>query len=54
MPEPMGKAAGLLFEGDRRYALMVRLPETLRGDVAALGAVPVGPAVGHRPRRLFG
>lgn len=31
-----GRNAGLVFEGDRRYALVVRLPETLRGDVAAL------------------
>jgi cobalt-zinc-cadmium resistance protein CzcA len=36
-----GRHAGLVFEGDRRYALMVRLPEILRGDVAALRQLPI-------------
>jgi cobalt-zinc-cadmium resistance protein CzcA len=36
-----GRQAGLVFEGDRRYALVVRLPETLRRDVAALRELPI-------------
>jgi cobalt-zinc-cadmium resistance protein CzcA len=31
-----GRQAGLVFEGDRRFPLMVRLPESLRQDVDAL------------------
>ncbi len=36
-----GKTAGQLFEGDRRFDLIVRLPERLRGDVSAMGEIPV-------------
>jgi cobalt-zinc-cadmium resistance protein CzcA len=36
-----GRPAGLVFEGDRRFALVIRLPETLRGDVAALRQLPI-------------
>jgi heavy metal efflux system protein len=36
-----GAKAGELFEGDRRFAVVVRLPETLRTDLAALGNLPV-------------
>ncbi|MBV1930140.1 MAG: CusA/CzcA family heavy metal efflux RND transporter [Porticoccaceae bacterium] len=36
-----GEPAGLIFEGDRRFELVVRLPETLRRDVASLGDLPV-------------
>ncbi len=36
-----GRNAGLVFEGDRRYALVVRLPETLRGDLTALRQLPI-------------
>ncbi len=31
-----GKSAGLVFEGDRRFDLVVRLPEHLRSDVEAI------------------
>ncbi|PJI47832.1 MAG: CusA/CzcA family heavy metal efflux RND transporter [Pseudomonas sp.] len=31
-----GRQAGTLFEGDRRFALIVRLPENLRSDIDAL------------------
>lgn len=37
-----GKSAGLIFEGDRRFELQVRLPETLRGDIEALRYLPIG------------
>ena len=36
-----GAAAGNLFEGDRRFALVVRLPETLRNDLDALRRIPI-------------
>ncbi len=36
-----GKSAGEVFEGDRRFDLVVRLPEALRTDVEALKRVPV-------------
>ncbi len=36
-----GKSAGQLFEGDRRFAIVVRLPDDLRGDLDAIRAIPV-------------
>jgi cobalt-zinc-cadmium resistance protein CzcA len=36
-----GEEAGQMFEGDQRFALVVRLPETLRGDLATLGRLPI-------------
>lgn len=36
-----GTVAGQLFEGDRRFDLVVRLPEAIRQDTAALGDLPV-------------
>jgi len=36
-----GKAAGMVFEGDRRFDLVVRLPEYLRTDVEAIRALPI-------------
>ena len=36
-----GTVAGQLFEGDRRFDLVVRLPETLRTDPARLADLPV-------------
>jgi len=36
-----GRAAGLLFEGDRRFDIVVRLPDALREDVAALLRTPL-------------
>ena len=36
-----GKEAGLIFQGDRRFDLIVRLPERLRADVQALRDLPV-------------
>ena len=36
-----GKNAGLLFEGDRRFEIVVRLPEHLRVDVDAVRSLPV-------------
>ncbi len=36
-----GRAAGLIFEGDRRFELQVRLPEHLRGDIETLKRLPI-------------
>jgi cobalt-zinc-cadmium resistance protein CzcA len=36
-----GKEAGTMFEGDRRFDIVVRLPETLRGDLDALSRLPI-------------
>jgi heavy metal efflux system protein len=36
-----GKRAGQVFEGDRRFDLVVRLPERLRGETAALARLPI-------------
>ena len=36
-----GEDAGLVFEGDRRFAIVVRLPEQLRSDLRTLERLPV-------------
>jgi cobalt-zinc-cadmium resistance protein CzcA len=36
-----GAKAGEIFDGDRRFAVVVRLPEALRTDLAALGNLPI-------------
>ena len=36
-----GSAAGLVFEGDRRFQIIVRLADALRGDLEALENLPV-------------
>ena len=36
-----GENAGMIYEGDRRFQLVVRLPETIRRDVDNLGNLPV-------------
>lgn len=36
-----GREAGTVFEGDRRFDLVVRLPESLRTDVDALDRLPI-------------
>jgi len=36
-----GREAGLVFEGDRRFAIVVRLPDDIRADVDALLNLPV-------------
>ncbi|MCE2728845.1 MAG: CusA/CzcA family heavy metal efflux RND transporter [Sphingomonadales bacterium 35-56-22] len=36
-----GRAAGQVFEGDRRFDVVVRLPEELRTNVDALGSLPI-------------
>jgi len=36
-----GREAGMLFEGDRRFDIIVRLPERLRNDLAAMQQLPI-------------
>ena len=36
-----GKAAGKLYEGDRRFDIIVRLPESLRANPDAIKAIPI-------------
>ena len=36
-----GKNAGLVFEGDRRFEIIVRLPEHLRSDIDAIRNLPI-------------
>jgi cobalt-zinc-cadmium resistance protein CzcA len=36
-----GRDAGILFEGDRRFGILVRLPEVLRSDVEAIKRLPI-------------
>jgi len=36
-----GREAGLVFEGDKRFPIMVRLPESIRQDLTALENLPV-------------
>ncbi len=36
-----GRAAGTMFEGDRRFDIIVRLPEDLRTDLEALKRLPI-------------
>ena len=36
-----GREAGTLFEGDRRFDIVVRLPERLRGDLEAIQRLPI-------------
>ncbi len=46
-----GRSAGLLFNGDRRYPIIVRLPNAQRNDLEALGALPIMLPAGQGPRR---
>jgi cobalt-zinc-cadmium resistance protein CzcA len=36
-----GREAGLVFQGDRRFDVVVRLPDASRNDLDAVGALPV-------------
>jgi heavy metal efflux system protein len=50
-----GEAAGQIFDGDRRFDLVVRLPERLRTDPTALAAIPIPvPLSDHEhPEQMF-
>jgi len=36
-----GKEAGILFQGDRRFTIVVRLPEAIRNDLDAMQRLPI-------------
>lgn len=36
-----GKEVGVVYQGDRRFPILVRLPDTLRGDLDSLKTLPV-------------
>jgi heavy metal efflux system protein len=44
-----GKAAGQVFEGDRRFDILVRLPEALRTDMEQMKRIPIPLPRGSRP-----
>lgn len=47
-----GREAGLVFEGDRRFDIVVRLDNATRDNLEAVGALPVMlPETGSGPRR---
>ncbi len=49
-----GAEAGSIFEGDRRFPIVVRLPENLRTDLEALRRIPVRlPDTDHKMDRGF-
>jgi cobalt-zinc-cadmium resistance protein CzcA len=52
-PRPSaGSEAGTLFEGDRRFDIVVRLPDELRSDVEAIKRLPIAlPAPAAAPAR---
>jgi cobalt-zinc-cadmium resistance protein CzcA len=46
-----GREAGLVFEGDRRFDVVVRLPDAVRDDLDAVRSLPVMlPETGEGPR----
>ena len=42
-----GRQAGTMFEGDRRFDILVRLPEELRSDIDALRRLPIALPAGE-------
>lgn len=47
-----GTEAGTLYTGDRRYGIVVRLPEALRSDLATVGQITIPlPSSGYVPLR---
>ncbi len=49
-----GREAGLVFEGDRRFDLIVRLPDALRGRIDVLEKLPIPLPVGDLDLRGVG
>lgn len=43
-----GRTAGVLYEGDRRFDIVVRLPEHLRSDIDTLKNLPVPLTIEHQ------
>jgi heavy metal efflux system protein len=49
-----GKSAGEVFEGDRRFPLIVRLPDDLRTDFDALRRIPLALPKSDHPNQKLG
>ncbi len=47
-----GKEAGQVFEGDRRFDLVVRLPESIRQNIEALKRLPIPLPAGDNDKKL--
>jgi cobalt-zinc-cadmium resistance protein CzcA len=48
-----GKRAGRVFEGDRRFDIVVRLPEYLRSDIQAIRSLPIPlPSIENQARTM--
>jgi len=45
-----GREAGIVFEGDRRFDIVVRLDNVTRNNIDAIGAIPVMLSAGDGPR----
>ncbi|RJG23222.1 efflux RND transporter permease subunit, partial [Massilia cavernae] len=48
-----GSLAGTLFEGDRRFSIVVRLPEAVRTDIEAIRRLPLRLPAGEGARPSF-
>lgn len=51
-----GRKAGFIFEGDRRFDIVIRLPERMRVDVDALSSLPIpvpAPVAGRENSRAI-
>ena len=48
-----GKQAGQLFEGDRRFDIVLRLPERLRQDIDSIRAIPIPLPAREQPAKGF-
>lgn len=48
-----GRQVGLMYEGDKRFKLVLRLPEDLRQDPAALARIPVTLPVDDSPELRY-
>ncbi len=42
-----GAKAGVFFEGDRRFSIIVRLPESIRSDIREIKRLPIALPPGH-------
>ncbi|AZG07648.1 CusA/CzcA family heavy metal efflux RND transporter [Pigmentiphaga sp. H8] len=47
-----GREAGIFFQGDRRFDILVRLPDDVRGDIEALKRLPVALPRGEGQARV--
>lgn len=49
-----GREAGAVFQGDRRFDIIVRLPENIRADLTAFRQLPLRlPATGERAQAVY-